>query len=166
MSSLHGVTSVVCGIALLVLSGCGGESRRTGSDAGGPDAGGPDDAGATTMEEGGTATQKPEKAAEPLTKTFSQEWTRISLKSFKLEREGETVTLTVQASAPSAGWKVEIRPLAQTEEMLAEYEVVGLPPPGPSASVIEQKTVTYNGSIGNDVQQVLVHGKGGALFPD
>jgi len=197
MSSLRGVTIVVSGIALLVLQGCGGESRRTGSDAQEAEA----EASTTealeaeaseaeawvaeaaeaevsaaeaevsaaeeaTMEQGGTTSQKPEKVAEPLTKTSSQEWTRIQLKSFKLARDGETVTLTVQASAPSAGWKVEIRPIAQTEEMLAEYEVVGLPPQGAAAAVIEEKTVTYSGKIGDDVRQVLVHGKGGALFPD
>lgn len=156
MSILRAVTcSVACGIALVVLPGCGGESRRAGANA---------QEAATDQSQ--TAAEEAPKVAEPETRTFAQEWTRISLKSFKLEREEDTVALTVEASTPSAGWKVEIRPLAQAEEIFAEYEVVGLPPKGASAAVPETKTVTYRGKISPEVEQVLVHGNGGALFPD
>jgi hypothetical protein len=127
------------------------------------------------VDAGATATEKPEAMESAtttpvevvaVTKTFPQEWTRIVLKSFKLERDGKNVALTVLASAPSAGWKVEIRPLAQADAALAEYEVVGLAPTGAFASVMVDQTAEYKGTVSDDVEQFLVHGEYGVKFPD
>jgi hypothetical protein len=45
-----------------------------------------------------------------------------------LKPEGGSYVLEAQASVPSSGWKVEIRPLPVTSPSAREFEVVGLAP--------------------------------------
>jgi hypothetical protein len=58
----------------------------------------------------------------------SSDWTRVPVKRVDLKPEGGSYVLEAQASVPSSGWKVEIRPLPVTSPSAREFEVVGLAP--------------------------------------
>ena len=118
--------------AAIFVAGCSGGSRR-GTEGSAAPAG--TDKGSTVSSAG---------------------WARVPVKRVDLKPGAGSFVLEAQASVPSPGWKVEIRPLPVTSPSAREFEVVGLAPAaGKGSPTIVTASLVV--SLDDKVEQVAVY---------
>jgi hypothetical protein len=89
--------------------------------------------------------------------TSAAGWARVPVKRVDLKPEAGTYRLEAQASVPSAGWKVEIRPLPVTVPSAREFEVVGLAPAAGASGAPTLVVASIVVDLDAAVEQVAVY---------
>lgn len=120
-------------VGAAILAGCSGGSRRGTEGAGAP----------SGIGAGGVAS--------------SSAWTRVPVKRVDLKPDAGNYVLEAQATVPSSGWKVEIRPLPVTSPSAREFEVVGLAPATAASGSPTLVTASLVVDLDAKVEQVAVY---------